>query len=709
MTLFRGSNPIRPILQAEATECGLASLAMIARAHGHKVDLPSLRKLHPVSMQGATLERLIAIASALELAPRPLRLELDELDQLVLPAILHWDLNHFVVIEKVRGDAITILDPAVGRRTMSRVKVSAHFTGVALELTPTSAFKPVIIQAKVRLRDLWSRLANLDRALSQVILLSLVLQLTTLLAPLYIQTVIDGAVTPGDRNLLTLLLMGFTLVYVLNAITRALRDWVMTTLGQSIAFYMAGNVIRHMIRLPLTFFETRHVGDLMSRVGSIGPIQNLLTHGLVSALIDTVLVVTTLIVMLLISPTLTALVVVFTIIYLAVTNAFYPGQRARSEEEIQARAVEQSYLMESIRAMRAVKLHGHEAQRESGWRNRYAEVISASYHARMYDIRSDFAENLLFGFSFLICVYVGAGATLDGKMTIGMLLAFLAYRSSFTSSASALVQQWLRYRLIGLHLERLADIVTEPREVVESSRLDRGARDPAALRLSNVSFSYGPGDPPVVSGVNLLVPAGTFLAIVGPSGAGKTTLMRLMLGLLTPSAGEVAVDGQPLTPAMMSAWRARVGAVLQDDCLLTGTIADNISFFDPRPDHQKIEQAARMARIDADITRMPMSYESLIGDMGAALSSGQRQRILLARALYREPDILFLDEGTANLDGDTESAIADMVAALPITRIIVAHRPALVERADMVVEVAETGLRPCPVQWNARTPVRLNR
>ena len=360
-----GMNPIRPVLQAEATECGLASLAMVARAHGHKVDLPSLGKLYPVSTKGATLERLIAIASALELAPRPVRLELDELDQLVLPAILHWDLNHFV-IEKVRGDAVTILDPAVGRRTMSRAKVSAHFTGIALELTPTSAFKPLTIQAKVRLRDLWSRLANLDRALGQVVLLSLVLQLTTLLALFYIQTVIDGAVTPGDRNLLTLLLIGFALIYVLNSITRALRDWVMITLGQSIAFHMAGNVIRHMIRLPLTFFETRHVGDLMSRVGSIGPIQNLLTHGLVSALIDTVLVVTTLVVMLLISPRLTALVVVFTVIYLAVTNAFYPGQRARSEEEIQARAVEQSYLMESIRAMRAVKLHGHEAQRESG-------------------------------------------------------------------------------------------------------------------------------------------------------------------------------------------------------------------------------------------------------------------------------------------------------------------------------------------------------
>ena len=676
---------MRMVLQSEAAECGLASLTMVASYYGHRVNLGGLRQLYPTSMQGATMPQLMVIAADLGLAPRAVRLELGEIGMLRLPAILHWDLNHFVVLEAVtaRGNLV-ILDPATRRRTVSAAKASNHFTGIALELSPVADFKPIEARTTTRLTDLWSRMAYFRSALGQVLVLSLVLQLTALLTPFYIQAVIDNAIAQGDANLLGLLLIGFGVVYALNAVTRALRDWVMLTLGQSLSFDLAGNVVRHLIRLPLAYFERRHVGDLMSRVGSISPIQSLLTRGLVNLLIDAVLFVTTFIVMVVISPLLAGIVLACTIGYLGYSQLLYPAMRLRSEEEIVARAKEESYLMETIRAIRAVKIHGHEAQRESSWRNQYADVIGASYRSRLLDIRVSLAENLLFSSAFLICVYFGALRVIASQMTIGTLLAFLAYRGNFVTSATALVDQFQRWRLLGVHLERLSDIVTEPKEDF-SPQPCRARLMPPSVRLDHLTFAYDMGESPVIDRASVTIPAGSFVAVIGPSGAGKTTLFRVLLGLLSPQLGRVLIDEVPLTSATMAAWRGRVGVVLQDDCLLTGTIADNIAFFDPNARREQIAKAARLAEIDADIARMPMGYDSLIGDMGAALSSGQRQRILLARALFRQPDVLFLDEGTANLDSQTETRISDMVARLPITRVVIAHRPALVQRADIVL------------------------
>ena len=683
---FPWQRRIRPVLQAEAAECGLACLTMVAARHGHRVNLPGLRQLHPISSKGATLDQLMAVASEIGLAPRALRLELAELAQLRLPAILHWDLNHFVVLEEAGRGAVTIVDPAAGRRRLTLAEASRHFTGVALELSPSPGFKPLEARTRTRLTDLWSGMTNYGGAAFQILSLSLLLQLTILLMPFFLQLTIDEAIGRGAADLLTLLLVGFAVVYALNGITAALRSWVVLTLGQSLSFQLAGNVVRHMVRLPLGYFERRHVGDLMSRIGSIHPIKDLLTQGVIDAMVDSALAVTTLIVMTLISPTLTVLVVATTAIYLLYSLLLYPGLRRRTEEELVARARQDSYLMETMRAMRAIKLHAHEALRENGWRNQYAEVISASYRAQMYGIKLDLGERLLFGGQFLLIVYFGAAAVLAQQLSVGLLLAFIAYRTSFTASASALVDQLQNWRLLGVHLERLSDIVTEAPEPLIVRPRDRQL-PPPSIRFEALSFAYAPTEPAILNAIDLEIPRRSLVAIVGPSGSGKTTLMRVMLGLLPPTSGGILIDGVPLTPALNGGWRARVGAVMQDDLLLTGTLADNIGFFDPRLDQERVEAAASLARIHDEIMRMPMGYQSLVGDMGAALSAGQRQRVLLARALYRYPDILFLDEGTANLDDDNEQAIAALVAALPITRIVVAHRPALIERAEIVLRL----------------------
>jgi len=681
---------LQPILQAEAAECGLASLAMVAAHYGHKVNLPGLRRLYPTSIKGATMADLVTIAADLELSPRALRLELDEIGQLATPAILHWDLNHFVVLEKVGERGIVILDPATGRRTISMKEVGRHFTGVAMELSPTVNFVPIEAHTRTKLSHLWSRMVNYRGATAQILILSLLLQLTALVMPFFLQLTVDEAIGQGDSSLLLLLLVGFGLIHAMSAVVKALRSWVVLTLGQSLSYQLGGNVVRHLLRLPLGFFERRHVGDLLSRVGSIGPIQAILSQGLVNVLIDSALAVTTLIVMALISPLLMAIVVGTTGLYIVYSLVLFPGLRRRSEEEIIARANEETFLMESLRAMRAIKLHGHEAMRENGWRNHYADVISSGYRTRIFGIKLGLGENLLFSVQMLLTVYFGALAVLDQSLTVGLLFAFLAYRSSFTASATALVDQAQQWKLVGLHLERLSDIVGQAQEEVRFSPRPR-LMQPPAIRLDSLTFSYGPTEAPLIDKLSLDVPPGGFVAIVGPSGKGKTTLMRLMLGLLPPGSGRILIDGVPLGPATCGGWRARIGALLQDDILLTGTLADNIAFFDPRLDQERVELAASLARIHDDIMKMPMAYQSLIGDMGAALSGGQRQRIMLARALYRDPDALFLDEGTANLDEENERAIAEMIVRLPITRVVISHRPALIERADTVYRL-ENGI-----------------
>jgi ATP-binding cassette subfamily B protein RaxB len=684
---FPWSKQLTPVLQAEAAECGLACLTMIAQYYGHKVNLPGLRSRYQTSMKGSTLAELMAVASDLQLGPRPLRLDLEEIGELRLPAILHWDLDHYVVLERLDKDVAIILDPAMGRREQPLEALSRHFTGVALECQPTQGFKPIEARTMVRIADLWSRMTNYGSATAQVIGLSLMLQLTALALPFFMQLVIDEAIGQGDANLLSMLAVGFGALYCLSALVGGLRSWVVLTLGETLAYQLAGNIVHHLLRLPLVYFERRQVGDLLSRIGSIRPIQELLTQGVVNVAIDSLLAVTTLLVMAFISLPLTALVFFSTLIYFGVSFLLFPQWRQRSEEQILARASEESYLLETMRAMRAIKLHGSETLREAGWRNKNTDVINASYRAEMFGVRISLAERLVFSIQLVLVVYIGAAAVINESMSVGVLLAFLAYRGSFTDSAAKVIQQVQQWRMVGLHLERLSDIVGEKAEDIGIAPPRSVDTRPAEIRVENLSFSYSASERPVLDNISLTIPAGGFIAIVGPSGSGKTTLMRLLLGLLTPTSGRILIDGVPLGPATIAAWRSRVGAVLQDDALLAGTLADNISFFDPRPDPERTEKCARFARVHDEIAAMPMGYSSLIGDMGSALSSGQRQRLLLARAIYRRPDALFLDEGTANLDELNEAAISDAIALLPASRIVIAHRPALIDRADTVIAI----------------------
>ncbi|MEP4052717.1 MAG: peptidase domain-containing ABC transporter [Litorimonas sp.] len=683
------SGKLPVILQTEMTECGLACLAMISRYHGHDIDLNVLRRKHLVSMTGASLKSVIAIADGLDLSSRPLRVDLDHLEKLQLPAMLHWDLNHYVVLKSIKGNQVEIIDPGVGLRKMSLSRLSNHFTGIAVEFTPQADFKAVQARIKPRISLLWSRLVGLKRAITQTLVLSIILQAIVLISPFYLQLVVDAVLPRGDSSLLLALAIGFGGLVILRAVAEAVRGWAILVFGNQMSLQMVGNVFRHLIRLPARYFERRHVGDIISRMGSTVPIQEALTQSIPAVLIDGAMAVLMLVVMFLYSPILGGIVLVTVAGLVLATWIIYPHLRRTQEESIYAKALESSHTIESIRAITTVKMFGREAEREAAWRNLYTDFINANVGYGKWVVARKFFETLLTGLQVVLVVWAAVNLMLgEGSgFTLGMLVAFLAYRQYFTDAVVQLLEKGIEFNLLSLHLDRLSDIIFEETDADQSG--DEKLTDlKGAVSIENMSFRYSDTDPLVLTDFNLDVAAGEMVTLTGPSGGGKTTLMKLMLGLYDPIKGAVKIDGQDLRQIDRSDWRSQIGVVMQDDKLLSGTLADNISFFDPEIDMQRVYKAATSAQIHDTIAALPMNYQLQIGDMGSVLSGGQRQRVLLARALYQNPSVLFLDEGTANLDVETEATIVKIIRELPITRIIVAHRPAFLEASDKIIRIA---------------------
>lgn len=694
---FSGRRKLPVIMQAESAECGLACLTMISKYYGHNVDLNGLRQKFSVSLKGAPLQDLINIGSRLHLGSRAVRLELEELNKLQTPAILHWDLNHYVVLKKVKSNKAYIHDPERGLRVMSLKEVSPHFTGVALEIKPEQSFQKLNAKLKMKLSALWGKLIGLKRAIIQLFVLSVILQLITLASPFYLQLVVDEAVVKFDKKLLVVLAIGFCALTVFQTLTTMMRDWTILHFGYQLSFQMVSNIFKHLLHLPTDFFEKRHVGDILSRIGSTQPIQTALTQSLVAALIDGMMAIITGIVIFIYSPLLGVIVLLSVVLILLVTLIFYPIMRQSQEEMIVHEAKENTHQIESIRAATTIKLFSAQAQRLSIWRNLFASYINSGVAYGRYGIFQGSLQSIIGGIQSVLVIYFGAELILSGgnDFTVGMLFAFMSYRSNFTTSVTSLFNTFIEFRLLGLHLERIADIAHAKPETAHFTELAEGQDTfEGKIEFKHVSFRYSDADPWILDDISLVIEKGDFVVLVGPSGGGKTTLLKLILGLYSPTKGEILVDGVPLNDSNRLAWRKFIGVVMQDDQLLSGTIADNISFFDPQINMEKVIEAGRIAQIHDYVTSMPMKYLSLIGDMGSALSGGQRQRVLLARALYKKPIILCLDEGTANLDAETEKVIVDSVEKLQVTRIVVAHRPEFISRAKIVLHIGQNHALP---------------
>jgi len=674
------------VRQTEAAECALACLAMVAGFHGHAVELTALRQRFSLSLKGATLARLIEMADALGMASRPLRLELEELGQLTTPCILHWGLNHFVVLKRVVGDRIELHDPAVGERRVRASEVSRQFTGVALELAPTPRFERKKPEPPLALRQLLGRVQGLPAALAQVLGLALVLELFALAGPLFVQTVLDQVLAGGDRGLLTLLGMGFLLLTLLQVGVSALRSWVMMWLGTSLNLAWSGNIFGHLLKLPEDYFAKRHLGDITSRFGAMNVIQNTLTTRAVEVVLDGLMAALTLAMMLIYSGMLAALTLLAFALYAGLRALSYRVFREANLGSIVAAAKQQSQFLESVRGAQTIRLYHRAAHHAGRYLNAATETANRNLEVQRYNLLFGSLNNLLFGVERIAVIWIGASSVLDGSLSAGMLMAFVAYSDQFTGRGAGLINYLVDLRLLRLQGERLADIVlTAPERHVDTPYV--GPQPEASIALRGVSYRYAPGEPWIIKDLDLHIAAGESVAIVGPSGCGKTTLAKILLGLLDPEEGNVLIGGIDLRRLGKARYRAMLGAVLQEDSLFAGSIADNIGFFDSEVTATRIEAAARLAQIHDDLVAMPMGYHSLVGDMGSSLSGGQKQRLLLARALYRRPRILVLDEATSHLDVVREREVNAAIKRLQITRIVIAHRPETIASAGRVLEL----------------------
>ena len=669
---FSSHNNLPMIYQSEAAECGLACLAMIANYHDHELDLIFLRHKYSISLKGATLAEITRVAESLQLSSRALRLELNELIQLQTPCIIHWNLNHFVVLKKATNNYIIVNDPAIGERKYSYNEVSEKFTDIALELTPNRNFCQIKENSVLKLSNFWGGLTNIKSLLLQIFSLSLALQVFAMASPFYMQTAIDKVSVSNDLELLKILAIAFTGLMIFSLITSTLRSFIVLRMGTQMSLQIGSNLFSHLIRLPISFFEKRHIGDIVSRYSSSSNIYNFLTNGLVEVFLDGIMMIGMLALILIYSPLLASIVCISLSLYAVIRTISYNMLKQKIEESIIKSANQSSVFMESIKGILAIKLFGKESQRQSYWQNKFIESLNAGVAVSRVNIWFSVINKLIFGLENIIIVYFAIVLVLDGELTIGMMFAFMSYKANFSSRVSSLIEKIIQYNLLKLHLDRLSDIVlTKPEYIpIESSNQFTNAKLKGKIELVDLGFRYSKNDPYIFRHVNLIINPRDSIAITGASGSGKSTLLKLILGLIEPSEGDVLIDGKSIKHWNKQNLRSQIGSVMQEDCLFAGSITENISFFDPKLDFRRVQVSAFKARILKEIVEMPMGFESLVGELGSSLSGGQKQRLYLARALYKQPKILVMDEATSHLDVSNEKLINKQLSKWKITRVI---------------------------------------
>ncbi len=684
---FSGRRKTPLVLQTEAAECGLACLAMVAGGYGYRSDLATLRGKYSISLKGTTLAQLIKIAAQLNLNSRPLRLELELLPRLRLPAILHWDMSHFVVLTEIRRGKAVIFDPNVGRRVFTLDELSQHFTGVALELTPNDQFQTKTEINRITFRQLVGRLPGLSRTLGQLLALALVVEVLAIASPLFMQLVLDHAVVAGDQSLLTVLGLGFLLLTFIKVGVSALRSWVSLYLNTVLNLQMLSRLYAHLLRLPMHYFGRRHLGDIVSRFDSLGTIRRTMTSNFLDGLIDGMMALVTATMMFVYSWRLALIVIAATLLYAVLRATRYAPLRQATEDQIVCAARQESNFLEAVRGMQSVKLFNRQEQRAAVYQNMAVDTFNANIRIQRLRMIFSALNSALFGLENISVIWLGATFLLEGGFSVGMLFAFMSYKSQFTSRMTNLIDNAVDLKMLDLHRERVADIA-----LTETERDERGASLApldirADIEVRNLSVRYAETEPFVLQHINLRIEEGSSVAIVGPSGCGKTTLLKAMMGLLPVSEGEILIGGVDLARLSPGQYRNMIGAVMQEDQLFSGSLADNIAFFDPQPDFKRVESSAKLAAIHEDIMAMPMGYQSLVGDMGTTLSGGQKQRVLLARALYKQPKILLLDEATSHLDVPRERLVSEAIRQLKLTRVIIAHRQETIATADIVIRL----------------------
>lgn len=671
--------------QTESSECGLACVAMVCGFYGKNIDLISLRQQFNLSARGSTLGGLTGITAQLGMATRALTLDLHEISALKTPCILHWDFNHFVVLVSVRGNRFVIHDPARGRRTVGLAEMSQNFTGVALEAWPGSEFKAETAKNTLSLRTLIGSVHGLKSTLMKVFCLSVVIESINLVMPIGTQLVMDHALPAGDRGLLTLICAGLMFFILLRSAIGMLRAWTSLVMGTLIDVQWQSGLFRHLLQLPLGYFERRKMGDVHSRFGSLDSLRTTFTTSVVGAIIDGVMVIGVLIMLVLYGSWLTWVVLGFTSIYVLIRILTYRYYRQLSEERLIRNARATSYFMETLYGIATVKMQGMGERRGAHWLNLKIDAINTGIRVSKMDMLFGGINTFITACDQIVILWLGSSLVIGNEMTIGMFVAFGVFRGQFSDRVSSLTNFLLQLRMMTLHNERIADIALHEQEAKKPDMAIEAETGALALETRNLSYRYDSQSAPVFSNLSISIQPGESVAITGVSGAGKTTLMKVLCGLSMPDAGVVLANGTDIQQLGVNNYHKMIASVMQDDRLFSGSLRENICGFTEQMDDNWMVECAKASYIHDVIMKMPMGYETLIGELGEGLSGGQKQRLFIARALYRKPKILFMDEATSALDSISEGFVNQAIKQLNITRVIIAHRESTILLADRII------------------------
>ncbi|EAM7073467.1 peptidase domain-containing ABC transporter [Salmonella enterica] len=681
ISLFRR---VPVIHQTESSECGIACLAMVFGHYGKSIDLFSLRQQFNISSRGATLYSIRTIAVQMGMTARALSLDLNELNVLRRPCILHWNFNHFVVLVSVKRNGFVLHDPARGRIIVSKAEASKCFTGIALELWPGSTFRRERVKKRLNLVTLINSIHGIKGALLKIFALSIVVEAIGLILPAGTQLVMDHALPAGDRGLLSMICISLMFFILLRATVSTSRAWISLIMGTLVNIQWQSGLFSHLLRLPLSYFERRKLGDIQSRFGSLNTLRTTFTTSIVGAIMDGIMVCGLLIMMLLYGKSLTWVVLGFTVVYIAIRLFTYTYYRQLSEEQLIMEARVSSYFMETLYGIAAVKMQGMTDRRHTHWFNLQTDAINTGIRVTKMDLFFGGLNIFISACEQTIILWLGISLVMDNEMTIGMFVAFGAYRMQFSDRISTLVGFLLQLRMMSLHNERISDIALNEQESVKPDIPVPEKITPVSLEVKSLTFRYDQQSMPVFSELNLTVSPGESVAIIGPSGSGKTTLMKVLCGLFKADSGQVLIDGNDIQQMGVNNYRKITGCVMQDDRLFSGTIRENICGFAENIDDEWMVECAKASFIHDTIISMPMGYDTLTGELGEGLSGGQKQRLFIARALYRKPRILFMDEATSALDSKSENYVNSAIKSLNITRIIIAHRESTIKSVDRV-------------------------
>lgn len=672
------------VQQTAGSDCGSACLTMILSYWGRDLRLDEVREIAGFGRDGADALSLLRAGRWFGLRGRGVKVEeVDDLSLLPRASILHWRFNHFVVLDRVAKDAIHVVNPAGGRQRLTREEVAKSFTGVALTFEPAEDFEPGESERPTLWR--WIReIISHSKILSRTLVTSVLLQLFALAVPFLIGIMVDRVVPRGDLHLLTVIGIGLGGIVVFHFLSTMIRAHLLLQLRTHIDARMTLDFLDHLVSLPYAFFQKRSAGDLIMRLNSNQTIREILTQGALSGMLDGVLVFLYLVLLMATSWRIGLVVLCLGAIHITVFLVTRKKQRDLMSESLQKQADLQSYQVQLLAGIETLKATGSEYRSVESWSNLYVDVLNVSLRRGRLDAWVEAIQGALrVGAPVLILLY-GGWLVLQGDLSLGVMLALNALAVGFLTPLSTLISTAFQLQLLGSYLERIQDVLETEREqeregVVPAGRLRGG------IRLDQVTFQYSPHTPPVVREVSVEIEPGQFVAIVGRSGAGKTTLAGLLLGLYVPTSGKIFYDGNDLMQLDLRSVRRQLGIVPQNPYLFGSSIRSNIALADPSLPLSRVVEASQMAHIHQDVLAMPMAYETLVADGGASLSGGQRQRLALARALVHRPAILLLDEATSSLDTVTEARIHRELAELRCTRVVIAHRLSTVRQADVIL------------------------